>query len=318
MKKKKAFIIGITGQDGSYLSKLLIKKKFIVYWYTRSIVSNNLKNLIKLNILNKIKIKKYNHNNPEVVLNDIKKIKPDQIYYFSGQSSVGKSFLKPLETYKSNVDLLFLILELMRTNKFYKIKFYNSSSTDSFGQTKKILKNEKDLFFPHSPYGNAKSFSFWLTKYYRENYDLNSKSGILSNHESPLRNKNFVLKRIIDFVKKRKSNSILKLGNISIYRDWGWAPEYVEAIYKINNSKSKKDYIVGTGKISSLKYIVNKIFKLANIDNKFYKVNNSNLLRPNEIKKIGTDPTQIYKDLKWRAKLNIDQIIKKLLLNELY
>ena len=316
--KKKAFIIGVTGQDGSYLSKLLIKKKFTVYGYTRSIVSKNLKNLIKLNILSKIKIKKYNHNDPKVVLNDIKKIKPDQIYYFSGQSSVGKSFLKPLETYKSNVDLLFLILESIRINKFYKIKFYNSSSTDSFGQTKKILKNEKDLFFPHSPYGNAKSFSFWITKYYREKYDLNSKSGILSNHESPLRNKNFVLKRIIDFVKKRKSNSILKLGNISIYRDWGWAPEYVEAIYKINNSKSKKDYIVGTGKIVSLKYIVNKIFKLANINNKFYKVNNSNLLRPNEIKKIGTDPTQIYKDLKWRAKLNIDQIIKKLLLDELY
>ena len=318
MKKKEAFIIGVTGQDGSYLSKLLIKKKFTVYGYTRSRASNNLKNLIKLNILNKIKIKKYNHNDPKVVLNDIKKIKPDQIYYFSGQSSVGKSFLKPLETYKSNVDLLFLILELIRINKFYKIKFYNSSSTDSFGQTKKIFKNEKDLFFPHSPYGNAKSFSFWLTKYYREKYDLNSKSGILSNHESPLRKKNFVLKRVIDFVKKRKSNSVLKLGNISIYRDRGWAPEYVEAIYKINNSKSKKDYIVGTGKIVSLKYIVNKIFKLANIDNKFYKANNSNLLRPNEIKKIGTDPTQIYKDLKWRAKLNIDQIIKKLLLDELY
>ena len=110
MKKKKAFIIGITGQDGSYLSKLLIKKKFIVYGYTRSITSNNLKNLIKLNILNKIKIKKYNHNDPKVVLNDIKKIKPDQIYYFSGQSSVGKSFLKPLETYESNINLLFLII----------------------------------------------------------------------------------------------------------------------------------------------------------------------------------------------------------------
>ena len=110
----------------------------------------------------------------------------------------------------------------------------------------------------------------------------------------------------------------MKLGNILIYRDWGWAPEYVEAIYKINNSKSKKDYIVGTGKIVSLKYIVNKMFKLANIDNKFYKANNSNLLRLNEIKKIGTDPSQIYKDLKWRAKLNIDQIIKKLFIDELY
>ena len=318
MIKKKAFIIGFTGQDGSYLSKLLIKKKFTVYGYTRSITSNNLKNLIKLNILNKIKIKKYNHNDPKVVLNDIKKIKPDQIYYFSGQSSVGKSFLKPLETYESNINLLFLILELIREKKLYKIKVYNSSSTDCFGQSKKIFKNEKDLFFPQSPYGNAKSFSFWLTKYYRENYGLNSKSGILSNHESPLRKKDFVLKRIIDFVKKRKKNTTLKLGNISIYRDWGWAPEYVEAIYKINNSKFKKDYIVGTGNIVSLKYIVNKIFKLSNINNKFYKVNYPKLLRLNEIKKIGTDPTQIYKDLKWRAKLNIDQIIKKLLLDELY
>ena len=123
MKKKKAFIIGITGQDGSYLSKLLIKKKFTVYGYTRSRASNNLKNLIKLNILNKIKIKKYNHNNPEVVLNDIKKIKPDQIYYFSGQSSVSKSFLKPLETYESNINLLFLILELIREKKLYKHNF---------------------------------------------------------------------------------------------------------------------------------------------------------------------------------------------------
>ena len=318
MKKKKAFIVGVTGQDGSYLSKFLIKKKIIVYGYTRSKFKNNLKNLSKLNILNQIIIKKYDPKFPKVILNDIKKIKPDQIYYFSGQSSVGKSFLKPIETYKSNINLLFLILELIRVKKFYKIKVYNSSSTDSFGQNKKIFKNEKDLFSPHSPYGNSKSFSFWLTKYYRENYGLNSKSGILSNHESPLRNKNFVLKRIIDFVKKRKSNTTLKLGNILIYRDWGWAPEYVEAIYKINNSKFKKDYIVGTGKIVSLKYIVNKIFKLSNINNKYYKANNSKLLRLNEIKKIGTDPTQIYKDLKWRAKLNIDQIIKKLLLDELY
>jgi len=318
MIKKKAFIIGVTGQDGAYLSKFLIKKKFTVYGYTRSKLKGNLKNLSKLNILNKIIIKKYNQKFPKIILNDIKKIKPDHIYYFSGQSSVGKSFSKPIETYKSNINLLFLILEFIRLNKLNKIKIYNSSSTDCFGEGKKIFKNEKDLFFPHSPYGNSKSFSFWLTKYYRENYNLNSKSGILSNHESPLRKKNFVLKRIIDFIRKRKDNTTLKLGNILIYRDWGWAPEYVEAIYKINNSKLKKDYIVGTGKIVSLKYIVNKIFKLSNINKKYYKANNSKLLRLNEIKKIGTNPAQIYKDLKWRAKLNIDQIIKKLLLDELY
>ena len=318
MIKKKAFILGVTGQDGSYLSKLLIKKNYLVYGYSRSINKKNLKNLIRVKILNKIKIKKYNHENPKIILNDIKKIHPNEIYYVSGQSSVGKSFFNPLETFKSNIDLPFLILECIRFNKLFKIKFYNSCSTDSFGQTGKIFKNEKDNFSPLSPYGNAKSFSFWLTKYYRETYGLNCKSGILSNHESPLRNKNFVLKRIIDFARNRKKNQILKLGNISIYRDWGWAPEFVEAIYKINNAKSKKDYVVGTGKIVSLKYIVSKIFKLSKINNKFLQVNIKEYNRPNDIKKIRSDPRQIYKDLKWKSKLNIDQIIKKLLSNELY
>ena len=110
----------------------------------------------------------------------------------------------------------------------------------------------------------------------------------------------------------------MKLGNISIYRDWGWAPEFVEAIYKINNAKSKKDYVVGTGKIVSLKYIVSKIFKLSKINNKFLQVNTKEYIRPNDIKKIRSDPRQIYKDLKWKSKLSIDQVIKKLLSNELY
>lgn len=318
MNRKKAFIIGVTGQDGSYLSRLLINKNYLVYGYTRSKKKNNLKNLIKIEAINKIKIKKYNDKNPNLIINDIKKIKPREIYFFSGQSSVGKSFISPVETYKSNIEILFSILEFIRLNKLYKIRIYNSSSTDIFGQSKKIFKNEKDIFNPHSPYGNAKNFSFWLTKYYRENYGLHCKSGILSNHESPLRNKNFVLKRIVDFARNRKKNEYLKLGKISIFRDWGWAPEYVKAIYKINNSKFKKDYVVGTGKIVSLKYIVNKIFKLSKIDMKYLKVNNVASLRPNEIKKVGTNPKKIFKELNWKAKLNINQIIKKLLFNEIY
>ena len=152
MSKKKAFIIGVTGQDGSYLSKLLIKKNYLVYGYSRSINKKNLKNLIRVKILNKIKIKKYNHENPKVILYDIKKIHPNEIYYLSGQSSVGKSFFNPLETYKSNIELPFLILEFIRFNKLFKIKFYNSCSTDSFGQTAKIFKNENDNFSPLSPY----------------------------------------------------------------------------------------------------------------------------------------------------------------------
>ena len=248
---------------------------------------------------------------------DILKLKPNEIYFFSGQSSVNFSFSRPIETYTSNINILFEILELLRKKKLYNIKLYNSSSTDCFGKNSNLYNNEKDFFAPLSPYAKAKSFSFWLVKYYRENYNIHSKSGILSNHESPLRTENFVLKRIINFAKKHKKN-YLKLGNIEVYRDWGWAPEFVKAIYKINSSKVPKDYVVGTGKITSLRYIVNKVFKILKIDQKFLKVNTLEALRPSDVKKIGTSPKKIYKELKWKSKLNIDHIIKKMLLNEYY
>ena len=317
MKKKRAFIIGVTGQDGSYLAKFLIKKKYSVIGYTRSIKKKNLKNLIILNTLKKIKLRKYSEKNSKIILKDIIKQKPSEIYFFSGQSSVNYSFKKPIETYRSNINILFEILELLREKKLKKIRLYNSSSTDCFGKNSNLFNSEKNYFNPQSPYASAKSFSFWLVKYYRENYKIHSKSGILSNHESPLRTENFVLKRVINFVKSHKGN-FLKLGNIDVYRDWGWAPEFVEAIHKINNSNIAKDYVVGTGKITSLRSIVKKIFKQFNINQSYLKINSLESLRPNDIKKIGTRPKKIYKELKWKSKINIDQIIKKMIINELY
>ena len=297
MNKKKAFIIGITGQDGSYLSKFLTEKNYLVFGYTRSKKKKNLKNLKTLNTLKKIKLKKYLDSNPKTILNDILKFRPNEIYFFSGQSSVNLSFKNPIETYESNTKILFEILELLRLKKIYNIKLYNSSSTDCFGKNFKIFNNEKNFFSPISPYARAKSFSFWLVKYYRENYNIHSKSGILSNHESPLRAENFVLKKITSFAKKHKKN-YLTLGNIEVHRDWGWAPEFVQAIYKINISKVPKDYVVGTGKITSLKYIVKKIFKIMKIDQKYLKINSLHALRPSDVKKIGTNPRSIYKELK--------------------
>ena len=167
---------------------------------------------------------------------------------------------------------MFEILELLREKKLKKIRLYNSSSTDCFGKNSNLFNSEKNYFNPQSPYASAKSFSFWLVKYYRENYKIHSKSGILSNHESPLRTENFVLKRVINFAKSHKGN-FLKLGNVDVYRDWGWAPEFVEAIHKINNSNIAKDYVVGTGKITSLRSIVKKIFKQFNINQSYLKIN---------------------------------------------
>ena len=318
MKKKKiAFIIGITGQDGSYLTALLLKKSYKVIGYTRSLNKNNLLNLKRIGVLKRVQLIKYSENQPFSILKSIKKNIPNEIYFLAGQSSVKKSFNEPINTYYSNINILFSILEYCRQNNNH-IKIYNSSSTDCFGNSKKIFQNEKDTFKPESPYGNSKAFGFWLTKFYREKYNLNSKSGILSNHESPLRNKNFVLKKIINFVKNKKKNQPLYLGDTSVYRDWGWAPEFVEAIYKINNSKSKKDYVVGTGKIVSLNYIVKKIFKLTFVNKKFLKTRIAKSLRPQEIRKMGADASQIKKDLHWQAKIKINQIINKLLNNELY
>ena len=315
--KKKAFIIGVTGQDGSYMVKFLLNKNYSVFGFTRSLKKNNLKNLKILGVNNQINLKKYKDNNINSILINILKYKPHEIYFFSGQSSVNLSFKNPLETYESNISILFEILELLRKKKLNKIKVFNSSSTDCFGKGKNIYKDEKNLFFPISPYGRAKSFSFWLVKFYRENYKIHSKNGILSNHESPLRPSSFVLKRIINFAKKRQ-NSKLKLGNINIFRDWGWAPEFSDAIYKINNKKIPDDYVVGTGKITSLKYIIKKIFKLKKIDKKYLISNTPKSLRPADIKKIGTNPKKIFKDLNWKSKTSIDQIIEKMILNELY
>ncbi|MDC3207818.1 GDP-mannose 4,6-dehydratase [Candidatus Pelagibacter sp.] len=315
--KKKAFIIGVTGQDGSYMVKFLLNKNYSVFGFTRSLKKNNLKNLEILKVNNQVNIKQYKDNNINSILKNILKYKPNEIYFFSGQSSVNLSFKNPLETYESNIIILFEILELIRKKKLNKIKVFNSSSTDCFGKSKYIYNDEKNLFFPISPYGRAKSFSFWLMKFYRENYKIHSKNGILSNHESPLRPSSFVLKRIINFAKKNQ-NKRLKLGNINIFRDWGWAPEFSDAIYKINNKKVPEDYVVGTGKITSLKYIIKKIFKLKKIDNKFLRSNTPKSLRPADIKKIGTNPKKIYKDLNWKSKTSIDQIIKKMILNELY
>ena len=262
-------------------------------------------------------MKKYKDDNIDIILKNILKYKPTEIYFFSGQSSVNLSFKKPIETYESNINILFEILELLRKKKLNKIKVFNSSSTDCFGKSKNIYNNEKNLFLPISPYGRAKSFSFWLVKFYRENYKIHSKNGILSNHESPLRPSSFVFKRIINFAEKHQKQR-LKLGNINIFRDWGWAPEFSEAIYKINNKKIPDDYVVGTGKITSLKYIIKKIFKLKKIDKKFLKSNTPKSMRPADIRKIGSNPKKIYKDLNWKSKTNIDQIIKKMITNELY
>ena len=273
-KKIKSLIFGVTGQDGAYLSHLLFSKGHDVFGTTRNIRKKNLNNLKKLGVIKKIKIIKCDTKNFKIVNKLIKKIKPQEIYYLCGQSSVTKSFTNPAETFRSNTLGLLNILETVKkTNK--KIKIFNAVSGQFYGNSKNNIYNEKSKIDPQSPYGVSKASSFWLTKIFREWYGIKCCSGILFNHESPLRSNEFVTKKIINCCKLIKKGKLkyLYLGNINIYRDWGWAPEYVEAMYLMLRQKHPKDLVIGSGKRHSLRSFVYEVFRLLNIPRSSLKIN---------------------------------------------
>ena len=314
--KKKIFIFGITGQDGSYLAHYLLNKNFTVYGFTRYKEKSNLKNLIKLNILKKITLFKFMQLNLKFLEKKILNLKPTQIYMLSGLSSVAKSFDRPIAAYESIIIPVFTILEICRKNNL-SIQIYNSSSTDCFGNSKKIC-IEKTIFNPISPYAKAKASSHWLVKHYRDFFNVKCSSGITSNHESILRPNNFAIKKIINFALNFNFKKKLIMGNTNIYRDWGFAPDFVKAMYKINSSKKRDDYIIATGSSTSLDSIIKKVFSMCRINKKFYVKNFKNYERKREIKKIFCDINKIRKDLNWEPTHKINDFVPKLLKKELF
>jgi len=321
MKKKKikSLIFGISGQDGSYLSHFLINKGYDVCGTTRNSSKNNLKNLVRLRILKKVKIIKCNITDFLGVKKLIKINKPDEIYYLCGKSSVTQSFTNPVDSFKSNtLGLLNILDTVKKTNK--KIKVFNAVSGQFYGNKKNSVYNEKSYIDPQSPYGVSKASSFWLTKIFREWYGIKCCSGILFNHESPLRSNEFVTKKIINCSKLIKKGKLkhLYLGNINIYRDWGWAPEYVEAMYLMLRQKNPKDLVIGSGKRHSLRSFVYEVFKLLNISRSSLKINVKKLMRKRDIRTYKADPKLAKKILKWKAKTSFKQIIYKMVNEQLY
>ena len=318
-QKKRALIFGVSGQDGSYLSHFLYGKGHDIYGTTRNIGKKNLNNLNKLGVLNKIKIIKCDTKNFKIVKKLIKKIKPQEIYYLCGQSSVTKSFTNPAEAFRSNTLGLLNILETIKEIN-NKIKVFNAVSGQFYENRKNNIYNEKSYIAPQSPYGVSKASSFWLTKIFREWYGIKCCSGILFNHESPLRSNEFVTKKIINHCKLIKKGKLkyLYLGNINIYRDWGWAPEYVEAMYLMLRQKQPKDLIIGSGKSNSLKSFVYEVFRLLKIQRKFLKINTKKLIRKKDIRSYRADPKLAKKILKWETKTTFKQIIYKMVNEQLY
>ena len=311
-----AIVFGCTGQDGGYLCKSLLEKGFEVIGTTRK--SNaNLKRLLTLGIADQVQIIYCNIEDLNQTKNTINKYNPKEIYNLSAQSSVGDSFKKPAETHKSIVNATLNLLEVCREINF-KNNIFFAGSSEMFGSTNTAatLNSKIEL---RSPYATAKYQSFLLVKMYREIYKINCTTGILFNHESPLRDERFVLKKIINKAIKIKygSKEKLTLGNLSIQRDWGYAKEYVEAMQLINRSDLNRDYIVCTGISYSLQKIVEKIFEELELNWLNHITISKDLYRPNEIKNSSGNPTAIFKDLGWKSQIKVDDLIRKLINHEI-
>ncbi len=337
-KKKKALIFGITGQDGSYLTEFLLKKKYIVHGIKRrssSLNTERVDHIYEKN--NKSFFLHYGDVTDAISINKlINLIKPDEIYNLSAQSHVAVSFMIP--NYTANVDALgcLNILEAIKSlNLIKKVKFYQAGTSEMFGKVVETPQTEKTPFYPRSPYGVSKVFSHWMTINYREAYNMFACNGILFNHESPRRGETFVTRKITIGLTKIKLGlqKKLVLGNLNAKRDWGHAKDYVEAQWLMLQQKTPDDFVIATGKNYSVKYFINIVAKELNmkitwrgkgIKEKAYDKNNNIIIecnkkyfRPSEVQTLLGNPLKAKKILKWQPKISVKQLAKEMVQNDL-
>ena len=311
MATKKALIIGITGQDGAYLAKHLLGKGYDVTGSSRDVMASSFTNLQTLGIREKVKLVSVSINDFRSVFNAIQSFNPDEIYNLAGQTSVGLSFDQPVEAIESIAIGTLNILEVIRLQN-RPIRFYNAGSSECFGDTGDTPANEHTPFAPRSPYAVAKSTAKWLINSYRESYGLYACTGILFNHESPLRPERFVTQKIIAGAAKIKAGELskLQLGNLDISRDWGWAPEYVQAMWLMMQLDKPDDFVIATGRQESLKYFVAKAFEYFDLDWQKYVEIEPSFFRPNEIVSSVGNPEKAIKFLGWSKPTDVDGVIK--------
>ena len=318
MTNKNVLIFGVTGQDGSYLACSLIKSGYKIFGISKN---KNTRNLKKLNIEKKVTLIEFNYIDYSKIPLIIKKTNCSLIFFLAGETSVKKSEFTPYQSVTSNTLACMYVLEYMRKSK-KKIKFLNASSGEIFGGSKGYKKfNENSIYFPRSFYALSKIISLEVVKTYRKQFGLWVCNAILFNHESPLRADGFVIKKIIDFaktIKKKKTKKKLQIGNINIIRDWGWAPEYSNAMINIINHKVPSDFIVATGKACKLKNILEKVFAHYNLNYKKFLKINKNLYRKNEVKVSIGNPNKANKLLFWKSKKNINKILKNIIEERLF
>lgn len=308
---KTALITGVSGQDGAYLAQLLLKKGYKVIGSSRDAEANSFGNLKKLEIIDQVQLESMALNDFRSVLSLIVKVNPDEIYNLAGQSSVGLSFQQPVETMESIALGTLNLLEAIRFHGKH-IRLYNASSSECFGDIGEAVANEYTAFRPTSPYGVSKAAAFWQVANYREAYGLHATSGILFNHESPLRSERFVTKKIVSEAVRiaKGSREKLELGNIDINRDWGWAPEYVEAIWRMLQEDQPRDLVIATGHTASLTDFIVEVFQTLDLDWKQHVVARTEMMRPTDLLVSRADPTRAFELLGWKAERTMPDIAK--------
>ena len=343
MKKKVALITGITGQDGSYLAELLLKKNYKVHGVIRKSSSFNTSRIDHIYVDPHNKTNFFLHygdlTDSNSVYNIINNIRPDEIYNLGAQSHVGVSFENPEYTAEVSGIGTLRMLEAIRFLKIKKIKFYQASTSELFGETyKKNIFNENSKFHPKSPYGVAKIYSYWITSVYRESYNIFACNGILFNHESPRRGETFVTRKITRFLTRKKlgSKDILYLGNLNAKRDWGHAKDYVKIQWRILQQNKPEDFVIATGQTYSVRQFINTAAKMLNlkivwkgkglneiaylirgkkkeilikIDKKYF--------RPNEVNYLKGDANKAFKKLKFKPKYSFNDLVADMVSSDL-
>lgn len=314
--KRTALICGVSGQDGSYLAQLLLSKGYTVFGTSRDVQGSPFPNLQTLGIKDQITYISMIPEDFRSVLVALRISNPDEIYYLAGQSSVGLSFEQPAETIQSIALGTLNVLEgcRMMGDKSGSIKIYHAGSGECFGDTHGQPANESTPFYPMSPYAVAKASAYWLVNNYRDAYGMFACTGILFNHESPLRPERFVTQKIIRAVKRIAAGSQekLKLGRLDIARDWGWAPEYVQAMWLMLQQDKPQDFVIATGTTITLKEFVQEAFEQAHLNWRDYVLQDPGLLRPADLAVGRADPSKAYKALAWKASTKGVEVVKKM------
>jgi GDPmannose 4,6-dehydratase len=311
---KRALICGVGGQDGSYLAKSLIAKGYQVSGTSRDAQTATFSNLDRLGIRDAVETHSMALNDFRSVLHVLNKVEPDEVYNLSGQSSVGLSFEQPVETMES---ISLGTLNMLEAIRFLskKIRLYNAGSSECFGDTGGKPADEETPFRPRSPYAAAKSAAHWQIANYREGYGLFACTGILFNHESCLRPERFVTRKIVEGARRIASGSKEKLilGNTKIVRDWGWAPEYVEAMWKILQMDTPEDFVIATGKSVSLERFIELAFAGFGLDWKQHVETRADLFRPTDIMQGFANPAKAREKLGWQPKYQVEDVVSFML-----